>query len=87
MRVQAPTVGCSSLIPDGWRDRVPSAALPPEDATPSDWRVFGVQQTGQLVLSNDRTQNVVKVVESCEARDLIAARQIERPWFKRLWPG
>lgn len=29
IQVQAPTVGCSSLVPDSWRDPTPSAVLQP----------------------------------------------------------
>lgn len=52
----------------------------------SDWQVFGVQQTGQLALANDRKQGVIQVVEACEARDITAIRKINRPWWK-IWPG
>ncbi|QTC87529.1 hypothetical protein [Brevundimonas pondensis] len=82
-----PTVGCSSLIPSGWTEPVPSAALPPADAVETDWQVFGIEQTGQLARANGRTADVVEIVTSCEARDTAAVRRIERPWWAKLWPG
>ena len=86
-QVLAPTVGCSSLIPAGWTDPVPSAALPPADALEADWQVFGIEQTGQLARANGRTSDVVQIVTSCEARDAAAVRRIERSWWRRLVPG
>lgn len=87
IRVQAPTVGCSSLIPAGWIEPVPSAALPTPDAVEADWQVFGIEQTGQLARANGRTSDVVEIVTACEKRDAQAIRQIERPWWRRLLPG
>lgn len=78
--------GCSSLIPAGWAEPVPSAAFPQDGATIRDWQVFGVDQTGQLVRANGRTSDVIEVVRSCEARDAEAIRQM-RPWWRRLVPG
>lgn len=86
-QVLAPTVGCSSLIPAGWTEPVPSAALPPVDAVEADWQVFGIEQTGQLARANGRTSDVVEIVTSCERRDAEAIRRIERPWWRRLVPG
>ena len=82
-----PTAGCSSLIPAGWTEPVPSAPLPPASAVEADWQVFGIEQTGQLARANGRTSDVVEIVTSCEARDAAAVRQITRPWWRRLLPG
>lgn len=82
-----PTVGCSSLIPAGWTEPVPSAALPPVDAAEADWQVFGIEQTGQLARANGRTSDVVEIVTSCERRDVEAIQRIERQWWRRLVPG
>lgn len=87
IQVHTPTAGCSSLLPAGWTDPVPSAALPPVDAVEADWQVFGIEQTGQLARANGRTADVVAVVKACEARDAAAVRQITRPWWRRLLPG
>jgi len=87
IQMQGPTVGCSSLIPRGWTEPVPSAALPSSAAVEADWQVFGIEQTGQLARSNGRTADVIEVVTSCEARDAEAVRQITAPWWSRLWPG
>ena len=78
---------CSSLIPSGWTEPVPSAALPPGDAVETDWQVFGIEQTGQLARANGRTSDVVEIVTACEARDAAAVRRIGRPWWAKLWPG
>ena len=75
------------MIPSGWIEPVPSAALPPADAVETDWQVFGIEQTGQLARANGRTADVVEIVTSCEARDAAAVRRIERPWWRRLLPG
>ncbi len=82
-----PTAGCSSLIPAGWTEPVPSAALPPVDAVEADWQVFGIEQTGQLARANGRTADVIEVVTGCEKRDAAAVRQITRPGWRRLVPG
>lgn len=79
-----PAVGCSSLIPAGWTEPVPSAAFPSDASDDRDWMAFGVAQTGQLVTANGRTSDVIAVVKACEARDAASAREIERPWW-RVW--
>lgn len=86
VQVLTPGAGCSSLIPAGWSEPVPSAAFPADDAGETEWRVFGVRQTGQLVTANGRTFDVVGIVTACEARDREAIRQT-RPWYRRLVPG
>ena len=78
---------CSGLIPAGWTEPVPSAALPAEPSDERDWMAFGVAQTGQLRTANGRTSDVVQIVTACERRDAEAIRQIERPWYRRLRPG
>lgn len=85
--IVGPTAPCTALIPVGWTEPVPSAALPPEPADERDWMAFGVQQTGQLRIANGRTADVVGIVTACEKRDAEAVRQITRPWWRRLWPG
>lgn len=87
IQVLTPTAGCSSLIPTGWTEPVPSAALPPADAVESDWQVFGIEQTGQLARANGRTADVLEIVKGCERRDAAAVRQITRPWWRRILPG
>lgn len=87
IRVTTPGAGCSTLIPAGWNEPVPPAAFPADAANIRDWQVYGVQTTGQLVIANGRTGDVIGIVRSCEARDQASVREIERPWFKRLWPG
>lgn len=87
IQVLTPTAGCSSLIPAGWTEPVPSAALPPANAVEADWQVFGIEQTGQLARANGRTADVVEIVTGCEKRDAASVRHITRPWWRRLLPG
>lgn len=87
IQVLTPTAGCSSLIPSGWTEPVPSAALPGEAAVEADWQVFGIEQTGQLARANGRTSDVVEIVTSCEARDAASVRRITAPWWRKLLPG
>ena len=78
---------CSGLIPAGWIEPVPSAALPAEPSDERDWMAFGVAQTGQLRTANGRTSDVAQIVTACERRDAEAIREIERPWWQRIMPG
>lgn len=87
IQVLTPAAGCSSLVPAGWTEPVPSAAFPANLADVRDWQVFGVEQTGQLAKANGRTSDVIEIVRSCEARDAAAVRQATRPWYRRLMPG
>jgi len=75
---------CSSLIPQGWTEPVPSTALPQEPSDERDWMAFGVAQTGALRTANGRTADVIGIVRACEARDAQAVERIGRPWW-RIW--
>lgn len=79
--VLTPGAPCSSLIPAGWTEPVPSAPLPAQDADERGWLAFGVQQTGQLRTANGRTSDVIGIVRACEGRDAEAIRQM-RPWWR-----
>lgn len=87
IQIAPPGAGCSSLLPAGWGDPVPSAAFLQDAASVRDWQVFGVEQSGQSVKANGRTSDVIGVVRACEARDAAAIRQIERLWWRRLVPS
>ena len=67
--IGSPSTPCSSLVPAGWADPVPSAAFPQDAASVRDWQVFGVEQSGQLAKANGRTADVIGIVRACEARD------------------
>lgn len=82
-QVLTPGAPCSSLVPAGWAEPVPSAAFPRDDADDRAWMAFGVEQTGQLVKANGRTSDSLAIVRACEARDAAAVRRIERPWWRR----
>lgn len=86
IQIATPAAGCSSLVPAGWAEPVPSAAFPQDTASVRDWQVFGVDQTGQLAKANGRTADVLEVVTACEKRDAAAVRSL-RPWYRRLLPG
>lgn len=77
---------CSSLLPAPWTEPVPPPAFPQDAASVRDWQVYGVQATGGLATANGRTQDVIAVIRSCEARDAAAIRSL-RPWWARLRPG
>ena len=87
IRVTTPAAGCSTLIPAGWTEAGPPAVFPPDAANVRDWQVYGVQTTGQLVIANGRTSDVIGIVRACEGRDAASVREIERPWSRRLLPG
>lgn len=78
---------CSALIPAGWTEPVPSAALPQELSDERDWMAFGVAQSGALRTANGRTADVIGIVRACEARDAVAIERIGRPWWAHLRPG
>lgn len=87
IQVPAPAEGCSTLIPDRWRQPVPSAVLGETGDPALDWQLFGLAQTGKLNEANDRGAAVIETVQACEARDAAARRQVERAWWRRVVPG
>jgi hypothetical protein len=93
VQVVGPTAGCSTLVPEAWKDGVDSADFPSPgelagdlEAKATAWRTFGVRQTGQLDKANGRTADAIGIVEACERRDANAVRQVMRPWWK-VWGG
>lgn len=76
--------GCSSLIPEGWRQPVAGAPLPAGNEV-GDWISFGDQQTGKLDQANGRTIDAIYLVERCEARDAEAVKRAQRGWLARLF--
>ena len=83
--VLTPAAPCSTLIPAGWTEGVPSAPLPSQEAGERGWMAFGVEQTGKLRTANGRTSDVIGIVRACEARDVEVVRDIQRPWWR--WRG
>ena len=77
---------CSSLLPEEWKQGVPSARLP-DDQTVGGWITFGDAQTGQLDKANDRYKAGVGIVERCEARDREAVKRSKPGFFGRLFGG
>jgi hypothetical protein len=76
--VTTSAAGCSSLVPQEWRQPVEGADPPPEAPTIADLSIFGDQQTGRLDMANDRTLSTIGIVERCEARDAAAVRRATR---------
>lgn len=85
IRVTTPDAGCSSLIPAGWTEPVAPPAFPRDASSVRDWQVYGVETTGRLVIANGRTSDVIGIVTACERRDAAAIREIERPWWQRVF--
>src|SRR5688500_16662377 len=73
--------GCSSLIPDNWKQGVAGADLPPVEGVIADWIAFADAQTGKLDQANDRTVSTIGIVERCETRDAEAVRRATRRRF------
>lgn len=87
IQVLAPRDGCSTLIASRWAEPVRSAVLDDSGDMALDWQLFGVAQTGQLNIANRDKADALETIRRCEARDAAAVRQIERPWWRKLWPG
>lgn len=84
--ISRPASACSTLVPDAWRQGVPSADLPAQDAV-GPWIAFGDAQTGQLDKANGRTADTITIVEKCEVRDAEAVKLIEgRSAWQRFTP-
>jgi hypothetical protein len=80
--IQRPASACSTLVPESWRQGVPSADLP-VGSTAGDWIAFGDAQTGQLDKANDRTTGSLEIVSKCEARDAEVVKALApKPWWK-----
>ena len=67
IRVTTPDAGCSTLVPAGWNEPIPPAAFPADVANVRDGQVYGVQSSGQLLIANARTSDVIGIVRACEA--------------------
>lgn len=82
----APTAGCSTLVPEGWKAGIASADFPTQPELSADpamaWRTFGVRQTGQLDKANTRTTDAISIVQNCEKRDLAAVVHLTRKWWE-----
>nr|WP_314437626.1 hypothetical protein [uncultured Brevundimonas sp.] len=87
IQVLAPRDGCSTLIASRWAEPVQSAVLEDSGDAALDWQLFGVAQTGQLNIANRDKADALETIRRCEARDAAAVRQIEGPWWRKLWPG
>lgn len=76
--VTTSAAGCSTLIPQEWRQPVEAADPPPEQPTVGDLIIFGDETQGRLDMANDRTLSTIGIVERCEARDAAAVRRATR---------
>lgn len=84
IQVRAPSEGCSSLIAGRWAKDVPSAVLGDSGDAALDWQLFGIEQTGQLKISNRDKSDALETIRRCEGRDAQIVGRINRPWW-RFW--
>lgn len=70
--------GCAALLPAEWKEGVPGAELPPDQADVGDWIGFADAQTSRLDMANDRTRSAIGIVERCEERDREAVARATR---------
>jgi hypothetical protein len=82
--LSASSAGCSSLIPQDWKNGVAGAEIPQAD-TIGNWISFGDAQTGKLDQANGRTADAIGIIERCEARDAAAIKRAQRNWIQRLF--
>lgn len=75
--------GCSELA----RGVLTTPTPYPEITPDTDPLIYGAQATGAITRANDDKRTGFAIIAGCEARDAEIRRQIERPWFGRLWPG
>ena len=75
----APAEGCSSLVPDSMKARVPHATLGDSGDATLDWQLYGTAETGQLNIANSHIVSGWAIVSKCEARDAATARRINAP--------
>lgn len=65
--VTTPPADCMAYIPVAWQEPITGAPLPADDTLP-EWQKFGVAQTGQLSKSNGRSDDILHIVSTCEAK-------------------
>lgn len=64
--VTTPPADCLAFIPESWKKPIEAAPLPAGNDLPA-WVTFGVEQSGQLQKSTDRTADVLHIIGQCEA--------------------
>lgn len=79
--------GCSELARSVLTTPTPHAALNDSGDPALDWQLYGVAETGQVNRANDDKITGFAIINACEVRDSVIKRQIERPWWRKLWPG
>ena len=85
MRTNA--IDCPRMIPETLRKKTPSAAGP-EDSSTKAWIGFGVRQTGQLDVANDRGDAIVSISDECYAQNMKILEESRRrttPWYKKIF--
>jgi len=77
---------CAPLIPQSYRRPVQAPDLPPPDATAGDVLDMLDGTTAALDQANDRTGDVISIVETCDKRSNEVAQSFapKKPWWKRL---
>lgn len=72
------------MVAPSIRKRVPSAAGPKDDSG-KEWVAFGVRQTGQLDIANERGDTILEITDECERQNKAIRQEIDkmnRPWWK-----
>lgn len=55
---------CSALVPEEWKHRQDKTPLP--DNTAGGWVSFGLTQTNKLATAEDRQQDTLTIITTCE---------------------
>lgn len=75
----APADGCSTLVPESLKAKVPHAQIGDTGDAALDWQLYGTGETGQLNIANNNIEAGWAIVSACEKRDAAAARRINAP--------
>lgn len=80
-RVSAPAEGCSVFGEAILGTVIGHAALGDSGDALTDWRDYGLDETGRLTQSERDKKDGLAVIQLCEARDQRAYRRIDAPWY------
>jgi len=83
-RVSAPAEGCSVFGEAILGTEVGHATLADSGDPLTDWRNYGLDETGRLTQAERDKKDGLAVIKMCEARDQRAYRRINAP-FWQFW--
>ena len=81
-RVTAPAEGCSVFGEAILGTEVGHATLADSGDPLTDWRNYGLDETGRLTQSERDKKDGLTVIQLCEARDQRAYRRINAAWYE-----